>query len=120
MLRFKSDSVVYGFAAWLYYMLLFLVRIGQQGRENHYTKKEWSKRESVTPGQKNVVHPSLVNSDMIILTSLHTKLELFTIRVKALFKNSAGIYYLKEKIPRVSDSKIKEGIFVGPQTRTLI
>jgi len=27
---------------------------------------------------------------------------------------------LKEKFPHVSDSKIKEGIFVGPQIRALI
>jgi len=35
-------------------------------------------------------------------------------------KNSAGFHYLKEKFPRVSDSKIKEGIFVCPQIRALI
>jgi len=34
--------------------------------------------------------------------------------VKALDKNGAGFHYLKEKFPRVNNSKIKEGIFVGP------
>ena len=33
MLRFKSDGVVYGFAARLYKILVFLVRMGQQGQE---------------------------------------------------------------------------------------
>ena len=89
-------------------------------KKNHYIKKEWPKRESLTLGLKNVVHPSLVNSDIIILPSLHIKLGLFKNFVKTLDKNGAGFYYLKEKFPRVSDSKIKEGIFVGPQTRTLI
>jgi hypothetical protein len=28
--------------------------------------------------------------------------------------------YLKNKFPRISDAKIKEGIFVGPQIRELI
>jgi hypothetical protein len=28
--------------------------------------------------------------------------------------------YLKNKFPRISDSKIKEGVFVGPQIRELI
>jgi len=32
-------------------------------KKNHYTKKERPKRESLRPGQKNVVHPSLVNPD---------------------------------------------------------
>ena len=69
------------------------------------------------PGQKNVVHPSPVNCDMIILPSLYIKLELFTNFVKELDKNDVGFYYLKEKSPRVSDSKIKERIFVGPRIR---
>ena len=89
--------------------------MGQQGQEKHYIKQEWPKRESLTPGQKNVVHPSPVDSDMIILPSLHIKLGLFKNFVKALDKNGAGFHYLKEKFPRVSDSKINEGIFVGPQ-----
>jgi len=70
--------------------------------------------------KKNVVHPSLVNSDMIILPSLHIKLGLFKNLVKALDKNGAGFHYLKEKFPHVSDSKIKEGSLVGPQIRGLI
>ena len=35
-------------------------------------------------------------------------------------QNSAGCMYLKSKLPRISDAKIKEGGFVGPQTRELI
>ena len=57
---------------------------------------------------------------MIILPSLRIKLGLFKNFFKALEKNSAGFYYFKEKFPRVSDSKIKEGIFVGSQIRALI
>ena len=57
---------------------------------------------------------------MIILPSLHIKLGLFKNFVKALDKNGAGFHYFKEKFPRVSDSKIKEGIFVGPHIRALI
>jgi hypothetical protein len=35
-------------------------------------------------------------------------------------KNGAGFMYLKHKFPRLSDAKIKEGIFVGPLIRQLI
>ena len=35
-------------------------------------------------------------------------------------QNSAGFMYLKNKFPRISDAKIKEGIFVWPQIRALI
>ena len=51
----------------------FLCEWDSRDKKNHYIKKEWPKRESITPGQKNVVHPSLVKSDMIILPSLHKK-----------------------------------------------
>jgi len=93
----------------------FLCKWDSRDKKNHYIKKEWPQRESITPGQKNGVHPSLVNSDMIILPSLHIKLRLFKNFVKALDKNGAGFHYLKEKFPRVSDSKIKEGILVVPK-----
>ena len=88
--------------------------MGQQDKKNHYIKKEWPKRESLMPGQKNVVHLSPVNSDMIIQPSLHIKLGLFK-NFKALDKNGAGFHYLKEKFPRVSDSKIKEEILWVPK-----
>ncbi|CAB3229261.1 unnamed protein product [Arctia plantaginis] len=35
-------------------------------------------------------------------------------------KNGAGFQYLKEKFPKISDAKIKEGVFVGPQIRQVI
>ncbi|KAH9631061.1 hypothetical protein HF086_015046 [Spodoptera exigua] len=35
-------------------------------------------------------------------------------------RNGSGFLYLKEKFPKISDAKIKEGIFVGPQIRELI
>jgi hypothetical protein len=40
--------------------------------------------------------------------------------VKAMDKNGARFMYLKQKFPRLSDAKIKEGIFVGPQIKELI
>jgi len=40
--------------------------------------------------------------------------------VKAMCKESSDFLYLKEKFPAISDAKIKEGIFVGPQIRQLI
>jgi hypothetical protein len=35
-------------------------------------------------------------------------------------KNGAGFMYFKRKFPRLSDSKIKVGIFLGPQIIELI
>lgn len=35
-------------------------------------------------------------------------------------KSDADFQYLKTKFPRISDAKLKEGIFVGPQIRELM
>lgn len=40
--------------------------------------------------------------------------------VKGMNKDGDGFKFLKSKYPRISDGKIKEGIFVGPQIRQLI
>jgi len=48
---------------------------------------------------------------------LHIKLGLIKYFVKALDQNSAGVVYLKNKCPKISDAKIKEGVFFGPQMR---
>jgi hypothetical protein len=40
--------------------------------------------------------------------------------VKGIDQNGAGFAYLKETFSRISDAKIKEGIFVGPQIRELM
>ena len=40
--------------------------------------------------------------------------------VKALDKNGACFTYLRERFPKLSDAKIKEGIFDGPQIRKML
>ena len=35
-------------------------------------------------------------------------------------KTSRGFEYVRNKIPNVSDAKIKEGIFIGPQIKELM
>jgi len=40
--------------------------------------------------------------------------------VKGMDKTRRGFEYLRNKFPSVSDAKIKEGIFIGPQIRELM
>ncbi|UYV77467.1 hypothetical protein LAZ67_15001120 [Cordylochernes scorpioides] len=40
--------------------------------------------------------------------------------VKAMDRNASGFAYLKQKCSSISDAKIKEGLFVGPQIRELL
>jgi hypothetical protein len=40
--------------------------------------------------------------------------------VKAVNKHGKGFEYLRDKFPKLSDAKLKEGIFIGPQIRGII
>jgi len=113
MLRLKSDGFVNGFAAWLYYILLFPVRMGQQGQEKSLHQEGMAKACITYAWTEKCCTSPPVNSDMSILPSLHKKLVLFKKFVKALNKNGAGFYYLKEKFPCVILKSKKEFLWVS-------
>ena len=89
-----------------------MCELDSRDRQNHYIKKDWPKRESLTPGKKNVVSQPLVASEKIYLPPLHIKLGLMKKFVNAMDRNGEGFNFLTRKI--------KEGIFVGPQIRELM
>ena len=51
---------------------------------------------------------------------MHLKLGLMKNFVKAMNQEEAAFTYLREKFPRLSEAKLKEGIFIGSQIRDLI
>jgi len=89
-------------------------------KKNHCVNKLWARRTSLTPGEENVVIPPLVLPENVFLLPLHIKLGLMKIFVKGVDKTGRGFEYLQKKFPNVSDAKIKEGIFIGPQIRELM
>jgi len=72
------------------------------------------------PGEKNVVNPPLVLLEKIYLPPLHIKLGLTKNSVKGMDKIGRGFEHVRNKFPNVSDAKIKEGIFIGPQIREIM
>ncbi|UYV84905.1 hypothetical protein LAZ67_X003948 [Cordylochernes scorpioides] len=73
----------------------------------------------VLAGYKNIANLPLIDSENIYLPPLHIKLGLKKNFVKAMDRNASGFAYLKQKFSSISEAKIKEGIFVGPQIREL-
>lgn len=72
-------------------------------------------------GEYNVLAKSLVPREKIILPPLHIKLGLIKQFVKALkVRESAAFSYLFKVFPMITEAKIKEGVFDGPQIRQLI
>jgi hypothetical protein len=83
------------------------------------SKKQWPKRENITPGKKNVTYKPLIDPKKVYLPPLHIKLGLKNF-VTAMDHDGQGFLYLQRKFPRTSNAKIKEGMFIGPQIRDLI
>ena len=98
----------------------FLCKWDSRARNYHYVKKYWPKRVNFIMGQANVKFDPLVKLDNIILPPLHIKLGLFKNFVKALQKNGPSFDYLRSVFPNLSEAKIKEGVFVGPQIKKLL
>jgi hypothetical protein len=85
----------------------------------HYLKTDWPQRKSLKVEKKNVQRPALAEWHKILLPPLHIKLGLMKIFVKAMDRNGSAFKYLAEKISRLSEAKIKQGVFVGPQIHKL-
>ena len=98
----------------------FMCEWDSHARDVHYVTKNWPLRSSLVPGQRNVLHGPLVDPQKVIMPPVHIKLGLVKNFVKAMNKDGKGFKYLKEKFSYVSDAKINEGIFVGPQIRELV
>ena len=88
-------------------------------RFNHWIKRDWLLRESLTPGFRNILHSALVDRSNVILPPLHIKLGLMKQFVKALNKEGVCLKYIEEKFPYISLEKVKDGVFVGPKIRKL-
>lgn len=136
-LKFVLEKIKYDEHQWLFCgdLKVICMILGQQqgftkypcymcewdsrAREKHWKQKQWPKRESLTPGSTNIIRDSLVNPKKIILPPLHIKLGIMKQFVKALDQDGDCFKYLSHKFPALSEAKIKEGIFVGPQIRAL-
>jgi len=68
----------------------------------------------------NLENQPLAEPSKILLPSMHLKLGLMKNFVKAMNQGEAACTYLWEKFPRLSEAKLKEYIFIGPQIWDLI
>ncbi|KAL4721288.1 hypothetical protein ACJJTC_014295 [Scirpophaga incertulas] len=98
----------------------FLCEWDSRARAEHYVRKTWPLRTSYDPGQKYVKNYPLVDPKKVLLPPLHIKLGLIKNFVKAMHKDGSGFKFLKEKFPALSDAKLKEVVFIGPDIRKLI
>jgi len=93
----------------------FICEWDSRAQSLHYSRKYWPARKSLEPGIMNVENQPLVEPSKILLPSKHLKLGLMKNFVKAMNQVEAAFTYLQEKFPRLSEAKMKEGIFIDPQ-----
>ncbi|GFO21298.1 hypothetical protein PoB_004780300 [Plakobranchus ocellatus] len=105
-----------GFTKYCCFLCLWYSRATKE----HYVKTDWPVREHFLPGEKSISHEPLVLPEKIILPPLHIKLGLMKNSVKALNKDGQVFLYLRQKFPTLSDAKVKEGIFIGPQIKAML
>ncbi|GBN65261.1 hypothetical protein AVEN_18401-1 [Araneus ventricosus] len=121
MRRLESDCRLSWIASKLYQVVFALCASETVGTEKkHYIKKVWPKRQFLIPGVKNEENEPLFALEKIFLPPLHIKLGLMKNFVKAMDCGGSGFQCLRLKFLKVSEAKIKEGIFFGPQFRQLM
>ena len=87
--------------------------------KDQYCKNDWMLRDEHCPGQKNVIAEKLVPSEKILLPPLHVRLGLFKNFIKSLKPDSLPMERLHQLFPKLSDAKIKAGVFTGPDIKKL-
>ena len=101
----------------------FICLWDSRAKSEHWTRKDWPRREALVPGSMNVINTPLVREivrDRIMLPLLYIKLGLMKQYLKALNKDGECFEYISKKFPNLSSEKLKAGIFDGPQIRKLV
>ena len=80
---------------------------------------QWLNRNALNRGSHNVIREPLIERSKILLSPLHIKLGLIKKFTKALDKQGQCFMYLRKQFEKLSDTKIKEAIFDGPQIRKM-
>ena len=100
-----------GYTKYFYFLCLWNSRADGE----HYEKIHWPTWEELTPGMYNVIREPLVSQEKVLLPPLHIKLGLVKQFVKALDFEGKVFQEICSMFPRLSNAKIKGGIFVGPR-----
>jgi len=88
--------------------------------EEHYSTKNWPTRKEFAPGSYNVKHLPLVEANKVLLPPLHIKLGMAKQFVKALSHTSRAFQHIRSMFPKLSEAKVKAGVFVGLQIRKML
>ena len=98
----------------------FLCLWNSRADDQHYSRKQWPLQEELTPGIQNMFRQCLVLKEKILLQTLHIELGLAKQFIKALKLDSKALSHVQAMFPKLSEAKMKGGIFTGPQIRQML
>jgi len=105
-----------GFIKYQCYLCLW----DSRNTKEHYKRQKCQMRQTNTVGLHNVKWKQIIEPHKILLPPLHIKLGLMKQFVKALDQKSEAFKYLGNFFPKLSEAKIKGGVFIGPQIRKMM
>ena len=97
----------------------FLCLWNSRADDQHYSRKQWPLREELTPGAHNVIRQPLVLRENTLLPTLHKKLGFAKQFAKALKSDSEAFKHVQAMFPKLSEAKVKGGVFTVPQIRQM-
>ncbi|XP_061404361.1 uncharacterized protein LOC133340279 isoform X1 [Lethenteron reissneri] len=86
----------------------------------HYHRQYWPQRTEFSVGRNNVKWEPLVDPRKVLMPPLHIKLGLLKQFVRSVDKESAAFKYLHDFFPKLSEAKVKAGVFVGPHIKKIL
>ena len=69
---------------------------------------------------RNVTADPQVDTKSVVLPPLYIKLGIVKNCIKAIVRKGNVFGYLQSKFPKLSEAKIREGVFIGTQIRELV
>ena len=117
---FKMLGFLLGFKGGYTKHSCFLCMWDSRADHEHYKRRVWPKRETLSPGSHNVLYEPLVDRKDVLMPPLHIKLGLAKQFVKSLKVDDPAFCVLREIFPKHTAAKMKGGIFTGPKIRKMI
>ena len=112
---FKMVAVLMGLQGGFTKFPCYLCLWDSRNTSLHYEKRTWPLRTGYEVGAHNVKQEPLVEPRKALMSPLHIKLGLIKQFVKQLDPEGEALKYIKKLFPKLSEAKIKAGVFLDPR-----
>ncbi|XP_061430119.1 uncharacterized protein LOC133356558 [Lethenteron reissneri] len=117
---FKMVAFLMGLQGGFTKFLCFLCLWDSRDTKAHYHRRDWPQWTEFSMGRNNVKWEPLVDPRTVLMPPLCIKLGLMKQFVRAVHKESAACKYIQDFCPKLSEAKVKAGVFIGPQIKKIL